>query len=361
MSVNYAAGLSPYSDKGKCGLPEIFDPPEELERKVCALADLIRGSSNVVFHTGAGISTASGIPDFRGPNGVWTMEERGLSPKFDTTFENARPTKTHMALLELQRVGILKFLVSQNVDGLHVRSGFPRDKLAELHGNMFVEECVKCGKQYVRDTIVGSMGLKPTGRLCDVSKARGLRACRGKLIDTILDWEDSLPDRDLSLADEACRKANLSVTLGTSLQIKPSGNLPLLTKRKGGKLVIVNLQATKHDRQADLRIHGYVDEVMTQLMKQLSLEIPEWTGPAVVESSALVKPEPPLKLDPEAPRPAKEEPCSHHNGTTEEADGACPGRGPSRKENWDSLKQECPGSDRGPVAAKRVKVESLLS
>ncbi|XP_073180721.1 NAD-dependent protein deacylase sirtuin-6 isoform X6 [Lepidochelys kempii] len=345
MAVNYAAGLSPYSDKGKCGLPEstcdlvldvpcssawwlgcnglsafwcaggdaslwlsisiflspqIFDPPEELERKVRALADLIRGSSNVVFHTGAGISTASGIPDFR-------------------------------------------------------------DKLAELHGNMFVEECVKCSKQYVRDAVVGTMGLKPTGRLCDVSKARGLRACRGKLIDTVLDWEDSLPDRDLSLADDACRKADLSVTLGTSLQIKPSGNLPLLTKRKGGKLVIVNLQATKHDRQADLRIHGYVDEVMTRLMKQLGLEIPEWTGPVVVESSELVKPEPALKLDPDAQRPAKEEPCSHHNGTAEEADGTCPGLGTARKEHGDRLKQESPGSGRSPVAAKRVRVESLLT
>ncbi|XP_043391772.1 NAD-dependent protein deacetylase sirtuin-6 isoform X5 [Chelonia mydas] len=300
MAVNYAAGLSPYSDKGKCGLPEIFDPPEELERKVRALADLIRGSSNVVFHTGAGISTASGIPDFR-------------------------------------------------------------DKLAELHGNMFVEECVKCSKQYVRDAVVGTMGLKPTGRLCDVSKARGLRACRGKLIDTVLDWEDSLPDRDLSLADDACRKADLSVTLGTSLQIKPSGNLPLLTKRKGGKLVIVNLQATKHDRQADLRIHGYVDEVMTRLMKQLGLEIPEWTGPMVVESSELVKPEPALKLDPDAQRPAKEEPCSHHNGTAEGADGTCPGLGTAREEHGDRLKQESPGSGRSPVAAKRVRVESLLT
>ncbi|XP_028909350.1 NAD-dependent protein deacetylase sirtuin-6 isoform X1 [Ornithorhynchus anatinus] len=246
MSVNYAAGLSPYSDKGKCGLPEIFDSPEELERKVWELAQLVQKSSNVVFHTGAGISTSSGIPDFRGPHGVWTMEERGLEPKFDTTFESARPSKTHMALLELERVGILKFLVSQNVDGLHVRSGFPRDKLAELHGNMFVEECVKCKKQYVRDTVVGSMGLKATGRLCSVAKGRGLRACRGELRDTILDWEDSLPDRDLNLADEACRNADLSITLGTSLQIKPSGNLPLITKRKGGKLVIVNLQATKH-------------------------------------------------------------------------------------------------------------------
>ncbi|XP_041525140.1 NAD-dependent protein deacetylase sirtuin-6 isoform X5 [Microtus oregoni] len=205
MSVNYAAGLSPYADKGKCGLPEIFDPPEELERKVWELARLMWQSSSVVFHTGAGISTASGIPDFRGPHGVWTMEERGLAPKFDTTFESARPSKTHMALVQLERRGFLSFLVSQNVDGLHVRSGFPRDKLAELHGNMFVEECPKCKTQYVRDTVVGTMGLKATGRLCTVAKARGLRACRGELRDTILDWEDSLPDRDLMLADEASR------------------------------------------------------------------------------------------------------------------------------------------------------------
>nr|XP_048284567.1 NAD-dependent protein deacetylase sirtuin-6 isoform X5 [Myodes glareolus] len=233
MSVNYAAGLSPYADKGKCGLPEIFDPPEELERKVWELARLMWQSSSVVFHTGAGISTASGIPDFRsvnkegklrqglllillgprGPHGVWTMEERGLAPKFDTTFESARPSKTHMALVQLERRGFLSFLVSQNVDGLHVRSGFPRDKLAELHGNMFVEECPKCKTQYVRDTVVGTMGLKATGRLCTVAKARGLRACRGELRDTILDWEDSLPDRDLMLADEASR---LGSTLATS-------------------------------------------------------------------------------------------------------------------------------------------------
>ncbi|KAM8961484.1 NAD-dependent protein deacylase sirtuin-6 [Pelodytes ibericus] len=277
MSVNYAAGLSPYPDKGRCGLPEVFDCPEELVHKVKELADMIQAAAYVVVHTGAGISTSIGIPDFRGPNGVWTMEEKGLDPKFDTTFESAHPSPTHMALLQLQRVGLLKFLISQNVDGLHVRSGFPREQLAELHGNMFVEECSKCGKQYVRDHIVGTMGLKPTGRLCDVPKVRGLRDCRGKLIDTILDWEDPLPSRDLNMADEACRKADLSITLGTSLQIKPSGNLPLLTKRKGGKLVIINLQPTKHDRHADLLIHGYVDEVMEQLMQLLNFKIPSWT------------------------------------------------------------------------------------
>ncbi|KAF4117825.1 NAD-dependent protein deacetylase sirtuin-6 [Onychostoma macrolepis] len=285
MSVNYAAGLSPYADKGICGLPEEFDSPEELKTKVETLAQWIKESQYMVVHSGAGISTSTGIPDFRGPNGVWTMEERGEMPHFNTTFEDARPSLTHMALLQLQRTGHLKYLISQNVDGLHLRSGFPRDRLSELHGNMFVEECEKCGKQYVRDTVIGVMGLKPTGRYCDVTRSRGLRSCRGKLISTILDWEDSLPDRDLNRADEACRRADLALTLGTSLQIKPSGDLPLLTKRTGGKLVIVNLQPTKHDKHAHLRIHGYVDEVMGQLMKLLGLEVPEWAGPTLCESS----------------------------------------------------------------------------
>nr|XP_033811664.1 NAD-dependent protein deacetylase sirtuin-6 isoform X3 [Geotrypetes seraphini] len=331
-------------------LLKIFDSQEEVDRKVHKLAELIQNSSYVVVHTGAGISTASGIPDFRGPNGVWTMEEKGLHPKFDTTFENARPSKTHLALLKLQRVGILKFLISQNVDGLHVRSGFPRDRLAELHGNMFVEECMKCGKQYVRDTVVGTMGLKPTGRLCDVPKSRGLRACRGKLMDTILDWEDSLPDQDLSLADEACRKADLAITLGTSLQIKPSGNLPLVTKRKGGKLVIVNLQVTKHDKQADLRIHGYVDDIMTRLMEVLNLDIPEWKGPVLMAkkeeeetSSEPVKQEPHFKEDLDSKPLPKDEPLPHvhHNGTG----------GLSYSKTWD------PSTDLGPGETKRAKGE----
>ncbi|NXK92396.1 SIR6 deacetylase, partial [Formicarius rufipectus] len=342
------AGIPSQCDHPHISPSQIFDPPEELERKVGELAELIRSSSNVVFHTGAGISTASGIPDFRGPNGVWTMEEKGLSPKFDTTFENARPSKTHMALLELQRVGILKFLVSQNVDGLHVRSGFPRDKLAELHGNMFVEECVKCGKLWV--TVPSARAaLLPLPAWQGTTWALPVFS-RGKLRDTILDWEDSLPDRDLTLADEACRKADLSITLGTSLQIKPSGNLPLITKKRGGKLVIVNLQATKHDRQADLRIHAYVDEVMTRLMKLLGLEVPEWTGPVVVESA-----ETPGQVLLSAGKWLKEEPLARHNGIGM----LCPGN--VGLEHHDGLEQERPSPDTGPPPLKKVKVEPLLT
>nr|XP_058916066.1 NAD-dependent protein deacylase sirtuin-6 isoform X2 [Kogia breviceps]XP_058916067.1 NAD-dependent protein deacylase sirtuin-6 isoform X2 [Kogia breviceps]XP_058916068.1 NAD-dependent protein deacylase sirtuin-6 isoform X2 [Kogia breviceps] len=216
-----------------------------------------------------------------------------------------------------------------------------------------------CQVQYVRDTVVGSMGLKATGRLCTVAKSRGLRACRGELRDTVLDWEDSLPDRDLTLADEASRNADLSITLGTSLQIRPSGNLPLATKRRGGRLVIVNLQPTKHDRHADLRIHGYVDEVMALLMKHLGLEIPAWDGPRVLERALPPLPRPPTptlepgeeapaQLHGPAPASPKQEPAAEPGA---QHDGSRPSS--PKREPLDS-----PAPCRPP---KRVKTEVVPS
>ncbi|XP_061172161.1 uncharacterized protein LOC133181633 [Saccostrea echinata] len=284
MSVNYSDGLSPYEHKGKCGQAEKFDPPEVVSEKVQQLADMIRSSRHLVVHTGAGISTAAGIPDFRGPRGVWTLEQKGEKPQVSVTFDNARPTLTHMALVALERAGIVKYVITQNVDGLHVRSGFPRNRLSELHGNMFVEECNKCGTQFINNSAVATMGLKPTGNPCLFTKT-GDRKCRGRLRDTILDWEDSLPDRDLELADQHSKKADLNLTLGTSLQIVPSGNLPLASRKKGGKLVIVNLQPTKHDSKATLKVHEYVDEVMSQLCKLLDIPIPEFQGPETLLES----------------------------------------------------------------------------
>ncbi|GFS07429.1 NAD-dependent protein deacetylase sirtuin-6-like [Elysia marginata] len=279
MSVNYASGLSPYDNKGKCGLPETFDDPQTLKEKVKSLTEIVQNSKHIVVHTGAGISTSAGIPDFRGPKGVWTLEEKGETPQNEITFESAQPTVTHLALVALERKGIVKYVVSQNIDGLHLRSGFPRNRLSELHGNMFVEECNKCGHQYIREKCVPTMAKNLTGGSCVLNKSRG--TCRGKLIDTILDWEDALPEYDLDTADSEARKSDLSICLGTSLQIVPSGNIPLLTKKNQGQVVIVNLQPTKHDKKANLRISAYVDKVMEALCENLGVSIPKYNGPVV--------------------------------------------------------------------------------
>ncbi|VDO18762.1 unnamed protein product [Heligmosomoides polygyrus] len=228
------------------------DSPEELDAKCKELAQLLLRSKCVFVVTGAGISTAAGIADFRGPKGVWTIEKEGRTAE-SVDFSRARPTLTHRALRVLENRGIVKFVVSQNVDGLHPRSSFPLNRLAELHGNVFCEQCEKCSRRYYRDFPTGSVGLKYTGRSCD-GTPKG-RACRGRLRDTTLDWEDALTGRHalshlfrIRINPFTTRHADLSLCLGTSLQIVPVGNMPLLAQKNGGKMVTVNLQATKHVR-----------------------------------------------------------------------------------------------------------------
>ncbi|GMP66531.1 hypothetical protein CsSME_00026853 [Camellia sinensis var. sinensis] len=145
---------------------------------------MIQKSKHLVVFTGAGISTSCGIPDFRGPKGVWTLQREGKGvPEASLPFHRAMPSMTHMALVELEKAGFLKFVISQNVDSLHLRSGIPREKLAELHGNSFREICSKCGVEYLRDFEVETIGLKKTSRSCSDVK------CGAKLKDTVLDWE----------------------------------------------------------------------------------------------------------------------------------------------------------------------------
>ncbi|XP_014298369.2 NAD-dependent protein deacetylase Sirt6 [Microplitis demolitor] len=105
MSCSYADGLSPYENKGVLGLDEKYDTTENLQLKCGILTEWINTSRHVVVHTGAGISTSAGIPDFRGPSGVWTLEEKGLKPKNNISFDEAVPTKTHMALKKLTEIG----------------------------------------------------------------------------------------------------------------------------------------------------------------------------------------------------------------------------------------------------------------
>ncbi|KAA8526625.1 hypothetical protein F0562_008172 [Nyssa sinensis] len=134
MSLGYAEKLSYKEDVGSVGMSEIFDPPHVLQKKIEKLGLMIQKSKHLVVFTGAGISTSCGIPDFRGPKGVWTLQREGKGvPEASLPFHRAMPSITHMALVELEKAGILKFVISQNVDSLHLRSGLPREKLAELH------------------------------------------------------------------------------------------------------------------------------------------------------------------------------------------------------------------------------------
>ncbi|XP_063829939.1 NAD-dependent protein deacetylase Sirt6 [Ostrinia nubilalis] len=275
MSCNYAEGLSPYEHKGILGVPEKFDPPEKFNKKCELLSQLISQSKHVVVHTGAGISTSAGIPDFRGPNGVWTLEKQGKKPSTNVSFADAKPTKTHMILKKLVECNKVQYVVSQNIDGLHLKSGLSRKHLAELHGNMFVDECNVCKRQFVRNRPVETVGKKCSGVPC-ASSHIGVRPCRGRLYDGVLDWEHSLPENDLLMAEWHSSIADLSICLGTTLQIIPSGNLPIETAKFGGKLVICNLQPTKHDNKADLVINYYVDDVLEKVMNILNLDIPTY-------------------------------------------------------------------------------------
>jgi mono-ADP-ribosyltransferase sirtuin 6 len=210
MSLGYAEKLSFIEDVGQVGMAEFFDPSHLLQCKIEELAKLIQKSKHLVVFTGAGISTSCGIPDFRGPKGIWTLQREGKDlPKASLPFHRAMPSMTHMALVELERAGILKFVISQNVDGLHLRSGIPREKLSELHGDSFMEMCPSCGAEYLRDFEVETIGLKETSRKCSVEK------CGAKLKDTVLDWEDALPPKEIDPAEKHCKKADLVLCLGT--------------------------------------------------------------------------------------------------------------------------------------------------
>ncbi|KAG5451613.1 NAD-dependent protein deacetylase sirtuin-6 [Clonorchis sinensis] len=294
MSVGYASGLSEYANKGVCGLPEFFDDTITLESKIDELHRLMVESAYTVVHTGAGISTPVGIPDFRGPKGVWTLEKLGEKPTVSVSFEKAMPSLAHRILVELERKNLIQYLITQNIDGLHFRSGFPRNRLSILHGDMFLEVCDTCGSFFARSTPSTTMGLRRTDVFCTYTKPSG-RGCRGRLCDTILDWESDLPELDYHLAIEHSNRADLHICIGTSLQMYPAASLPLLPRRSStsasacnkirkcdpennlsshrSKLVIINLQKTKLSKRANLNIHAPADVVLDAIAKKFHLAI----------------------------------------------------------------------------------------
>lgn len=225
---------------------------KDLERKIETLAQWMYTSQYLVVFTGAGISTESGLSDFRGPDGVWTRRDRGLEPKRPAvSLEAAEPNAGHNSIVEIQNLGKLKFLISQNVDNLHLKSGIKPALLAELHGNISKLRCRQC-----EQTI-------------DHNTGQTKCLCGGSLTSSVVDFGQSLPKKDLSLAYKHSRQSDLFIVLGSSLVVSPAADMPAEALKAGARLVIINQGDTPFDRYAHLRCHGQIGTIFTSAVKKL--------------------------------------------------------------------------------------------
>jgi NAD-dependent deacetylase len=225
---------------------------EDLNQRVQTLAQWMYESRYLVVFTGAGISTESGLPDFRGPDGLWTRQDKGLPPEpRKVSWRLVEPNAGHRAIVELQKLDKLKFLISQNVDNLHLKSGIWPDKLAELHGNIAKSRCSRCDQTFDRD--------------------KGLTHCRcgGELVKSVVDFGESLPRRDLMLSYEHARESDLFVVVGSSLVVTPAADMPREALHAGAKLVIINQGETPFDRVANLRFDEQIGDVLPRAVKMV--------------------------------------------------------------------------------------------
>jgi NAD-dependent SIR2 family protein deacetylase len=236
-----------------------------LTKSIDTIARWISGSKHLIAFTGAGISTDSGIPDFRGPDGVWTRRDAGLPPpRWGKPQSKVEPNDSHYALMELQSLGLLKYLISQNTDGLHLRSGIRPDLIAELHGNGRLMRCLKCDRQFPREAVGWDRAaLGPGYRTqAPVAGQPPCPECGGRLISSVVNFGDPLPVKELKLAASHAKKCDVMLALGSSLVVNPAASLVGLAKQSGAKVVLINKGETPYDDVVDLRLSTGIGDVL---------------------------------------------------------------------------------------------------
>jgi NAD-dependent deacetylase len=235
------------------------------------LASLLRTARHVLVFTGAGVSTRSGIPDYRGPQGTWTRRQPTTYQSFMSSdaarreywdykleswdaWRDAEPNATHVAGVELERAGRLEMLVTQNVDGLHSKAGTTDERLVELHGTNNAVECQSCGERSEPAAHFESFRATGVPPLC---------ACGGFLKPATISFGQSLRHEDLERAQRAALACDLVVALGSTLSVYPAAGIPLIAANNGAPYAIINSGETDHDgmREVTLRIEGDVSEI----------------------------------------------------------------------------------------------------
>ena len=250
-----------------------------MENKIRQIAKWIGQAQKVVVFVGAGMSTESGIPDFRSPGGVWdkydpedfyfqnfiaSEESRRkywqMATEMYESMRDAKPNAGHLAIAELEKLGKLDCLITQNIDGLHYKAGNTEEKVLELHGTALHVTCLSCNKRYDRDDIQSRFAKDGRPPMCD--------ACGGILKPATISFGQSMPERETSEAYRRSEGCDLFIVIGSSLVVQPAASMPLIAKRSGAKLVIINRDKTGCDSIADIVINNTAGPAMAAIMTE---------------------------------------------------------------------------------------------
>lgn len=236
------------------------------------LEDFLSTADHAVAFTGAGLSTECGIPDFRSPGGLWSQNKPIAFGEFrahkaarneawrrkfvmDASFAQAQPGRGHRALANLVAEGRLAGIITQNIDGLHQASGVPDDRLVELHGNGTYATCLDCGRRYelawVKERFDAAGGVAPD---CE--------ACGGPIKSATISFGQAMPEQEMARAAALTDACDLFIVLGSSLVVYPAAGLPLMARRNGAQLVIINRQPTDFDEMAALVARSDIGDVL---------------------------------------------------------------------------------------------------
>ena len=252
---------------------------------VAEAARLIGASRRVLVLTGAGISTDSGIPDFRGPQGVWTKDpgaeklstlqdyvsdpdvrRRAWQARLASPAWQARPNDGHRALVALQRQGRLHLLVTQNIDGLHQRAGNDPGLVVEIHGTAREVVCLTCGHRQPTQRVLDRVRAGDSDPACEEPVGPGGRACNGILKSATISFGQRLVPTDLARAEAAARSCDLLLAVGTTLSVHPAAGLVPTAHLAGARIVIVNAERTECDPLADAVVRGSISEVLPAIV-----------------------------------------------------------------------------------------------